>query len=52
MLVISYKLFLFLGGAMGMSFAALLYLSIDKGFGVLGCTFILGFALVDINNKF
>jgi hypothetical protein len=35
---------------MGMSFAALLYLAIDKGFGDLGCT-LMGFALVDINNK-
>jgi hypothetical protein len=50
MLVISCKLFLFLGGAVSMSFAALLYLTIDKGFGGLGCT-LMGFALVDINNK-
>ena len=34
-----------------MSFAALLYLTIDKGFGALGCTVIVGFAVVDINNK-
>jgi hypothetical protein len=34
-----------------MSFAALLYLAIDNGFGDLGCTLIMGFALVDINNK-
>jgi len=51
MLVISYKLFLFLGGAMGMSFAALLYVTIDKGFGDLGYPLIMGIALVDINNK-
>jgi hypothetical protein len=43
---------LFLEGAMGMLYAALLYLTIDKDFGDLGCTVIMGFALVDINNKF
>jgi len=51
MLVISYKLFLFLGGALGISFAALLYLTIDKGFGALGCPLIVVFAVVDINNN-
>lgn len=35
-----------------MLYAALLYLTIDKDFGDLGCTVIMGFALVDINNKF
>jgi len=35
----------------GVSFATLLYLTIDKGFRALGCPLIVGFAVMDINNK-